>query len=173
MSVILPITYFSLSGTQSSNLKPTVRDKQRNAAVQLATALVREYGPRLVPQLDRFLGSILAPLRDPLLCAELIQALASDSTALSAFLPRLLGGLMAYAKSTETGWQLLKEVYETLGLIAEHGGRPAAVYAAEILSSVLATLPRALLHAGAEGLTCLRRVLLADGVRRHTIASLR
>jgi hypothetical protein len=56
-------------------------------------------------------------------------------------------------------------VYETLGLIAEHGGKAAAVYAAEILGAVLTTLPRALLHAGAEGFTCMRRVLLCDGVR--------
>jgi hypothetical protein len=81
---------------QASTLKPAAKDKQRAAAVTVATALVREYGPRLAPHCDRFLGAVLAPLRDPLLCAELIQALASDATVLSVFLPRLLRSLLTY-----------------------------------------------------------------------------
>lgn len=150
---------------QSTGGKASSKEKQRNAALTMATVLVRAFGPRIAPLCDRFLDSLLVPLRDPLLCAELIEALATDEgTVLTAFLPRLLRPLLAYAKANTTSWELLKEVYETLGLIVEHGRRPAAAFASEVLASVLSTLPRALLHAGAEGITCIRRVLLTEGV---------
>ena len=157
---------------QNSNLKQAARDKQRKAAVTLATAMVRQYGAAIAPHVDRFQAAVLAPLRDPLLCSELISSLAQDKAALKAFLPRLLSGLLPYAKSKETSWQLLREVYETLGLIATSAGRPAASFASEILAAVLATLPRALLHVGAEGLQCCCQVMLCEGVRAPPPATL-